>query len=83
MPGWLSRSGAWKAHLWSPCIQGSATVVVGAHDLPGIRQRCEQITEAMPAATLAVIDGSAHCPPLDQPEQLNSLVLDFLGPMGG
>ncbi len=55
-----------------------ALVVVGEHDLPGIRRQCDELTQRLPHATLALIEGSAHCPQLDQPNQLNSLVLDFL-----
>ncbi len=53
-------------------------VVVGEYDLPGIRLQCEQLSHVLPHGTLALIERSAHCPQLDQPDQLNSLVLNFL-----
>ncbi|MDH4168041.1 MAG: alpha/beta hydrolase [Acidimicrobiia bacterium] len=53
-------------------------VVVGAHDLPGIADLCGQLVETLPDARLSTIAHSAHCPSLDQPDELNRLVLDFV-----
>ena len=53
-------------------------VIVGEHDLAGIRRQCGEIAAAIPAARLVTLAETAHCPSLDQPEQLATVVLDFL-----
>jgi pimeloyl-ACP methyl ester carboxylesterase len=57
-------------------------VLVGEHDLTGIRQIGDRLVERLPHARLAEIEGTAHCPSLDQPELLNAHVLEFLASLG-
>lgn len=54
-------------------------VVAGGYDLPGVLQICSRIAELAPRSELAVIDKAAHCPSLDAPDELNRLILRFLG----
>ncbi len=53
-------------------------VVVGEHDLPGIRRQGAEIVDAIPSARLVSLADSAHCPSLDDPAALSRVVLDFL-----
>ena len=53
-------------------------LIVGEYDLPGIRQQCNEIADAIPSARLATMPGSAHCPSLDSPGDLSAVVLGFL-----
>ena len=53
-------------------------IIVGEHDLQGIRRQCAEIAEAIPSARLITVADAAHCPSLDQPERLATAVLDFL-----
>ena len=71
----IERSGAWDrlGEIGVPVL-----VVVGECDLPGIRLQGAQLCDAIPGAVMAVIEQSAHCPSLDQPDQLNTVVVDFL-----
>lgn len=59
-------------------LQVPTLVIGGVFDLPGMTQLCRSLAAAVPDATLTLLDGSAHCPSLDQPDALASLVLDFL-----
>ncbi len=53
-------------------------VVVGEHDLPGIRRLCRELVAALPAAELATIADSAHCPAFDHPDELSLIVLELM-----
>jgi pimeloyl-ACP methyl ester carboxylesterase len=39
----------------------------------------EQYRRDLPNATLTVLDGCGHLPPIEQPDVFARLVLDFLG----
>lgn len=53
-------------------------VVAGEHDLPGMGRLCRDLVTAVPKGRLVMIEGTAHCPSLDQPDRLNRLVLEFV-----
>jgi pimeloyl-ACP methyl ester carboxylesterase len=74
----VDRPPAWPrlAELTMPVL-----VVGGEHDLDGCRQLCDEMVATVPGAHGATIEGAAHCPHLDQPEQLNQVILDFLTPL--
>jgi pimeloyl-ACP methyl ester carboxylesterase len=62
-----------------PRVRNPALVVWGREDriVPVI---CgEQYRRLLPGATLAVLERCGHLPPLEQPDALARLVLDFLG----
>lgn len=63
-------------------IKVSALMVAGEFDLPGIRDQCRELAEAMPGAELIGVPQSAHCPQLDQAQLLARVVLDFLDDLG-
>lgn len=52
-------------------------VVAGEYDLPGMSTLCVELTDALPRARLMTLR-AAHCPSLDQPDELNRVVLEFL-----
>jgi 3-oxoadipate enol-lactonase len=54
-------------------------VVVGADDKPDFLAIAEHLAEEIPDADLAVVAGAGHLVGLDQPEELNALLLEFLG----
>lgn len=53
-------------------------VVVGADDKPDFLAIAEHLAEEIPDADLAVVAGAGHLVGLDQPEELNALLLEFL-----
>jgi pimeloyl-ACP methyl ester carboxylesterase len=55
-------------------------VVVGADDKPDFLAIAEHLAKEIPDADLAVVAGAGHLVGLDQPEELNALLLEFLGP---
>ncbi len=63
-------------------IDVPALVVAGGHDLPGFGPLCHQLADRLPQGRLVTIDGAAHCPSLDQPHELNRLVLEFVESIG-
>lgn len=53
-------------------------VLCGARDIPGVVDRCEAIAARVPGATLRVLHGSAHLPPMDAPAATTEWVLGAL-----
>lgn len=58
-------------------------VVVGEYDLPGFGSLSQQLADALPHGRLATMAGTAHCPSLDRPDELNRLILDFVESLPG
>ncbi len=73
------RRGAPPAWGRLGAIEVPVLVVVGALDLPAIRAQCRQITDAIATARLVTIADAAHCPSVDAPDEVNAVVLEFLG----
>jgi pimeloyl-ACP methyl ester carboxylesterase len=53
-------------------------VVVGADDKPDFRAIAEHLAREIPNADLAVVPGAGHLVGVEQPEELNALLLEFL-----
>jgi len=62
-------------------IAAPTLVVAGAHDVVDFRAIAERLAAAIPGARSVVLD-TAHLPGLERPEELNRLLLDFLGSGG-
>jgi pimeloyl-ACP methyl ester carboxylesterase len=54
-------------------------VVVGSEDKPDFHAIAQHLAEQIPGAELAVVEGAGHLVGLDRPDELNTLLLDFLG----
>jgi pimeloyl-ACP methyl ester carboxylesterase len=53
-------------------------VVVGENDKADFQAIAQHLAEEIPDADLAVVPGAGHLVGLDQPEELNALLLEFL-----
>ena len=53
-------------------------VVVGANDKPDFLKIAEHLADEIPDADLAVVPGAGHLVGVDEPEELNALLLEFL-----
>jgi len=53
-------------------------VIAGDRDYPDFLQIADVLAEKISGAQKKVIEGSAHIPPMDQPEVFNRLLLEFL-----
>ena len=53
-------------------------VVVGDADRPELRSVAVWLVQKLPDARLETIEGAGHLPSLEQPDELNRLLLDFL-----
>ncbi|MGZ4333972.1 MAG: alpha/beta fold hydrolase [Gaiellaceae bacterium] len=53
-------------------------VVVGERDKPDFLAIAQHLGEAIPDAELAIVPGAGHLVGLDEPEELNALLLEFL-----
>jgi pimeloyl-ACP methyl ester carboxylesterase len=53
-------------------------VIVGADDKPDFLAIAEHLAGEIPDADLAIVAGAGHLVGLDQPEELNALLLEFL-----
>jgi pimeloyl-ACP methyl ester carboxylesterase len=54
-------------------------VIVGEDDKADFGAIAQHLAEEIPDADLAVVAGAGHLVGLDQPEELNALLLEFLG----
>lgn len=59
-------------------LQVPTLVVVGDQDKPDFRTISQHLAEQIPDADLAVVAGAGHLVGLDQPDELNALLLEFL-----
>ncbi|CAJ1001563.1 pimeloyl-ACP methyl ester carboxylesterase [Brevibacillus aydinogluensis] len=75
MPAWLSPLP--KDRLEE--IKVPTLVIAGGRDYEDFLQIADELAARISGAEKAVLEASAHIPPMDQPEAFNRLVLDFLG----
>ena len=54
-------------------------VIVGAHDTPYILAAADYMTEKIQSARKVIIEDAAHLPNMDQPDEFQGIVKDFLG----
>jgi 3-oxoadipate enol-lactonase len=54
-------------------------VLVGAEDLDDIHQIAQKLAAEIPGARIETIAGAAHLPSLERPDEVNRLLLEFLG----
>jgi pimeloyl-ACP methyl ester carboxylesterase len=59
-------------------ISAPTLVVVGDEDLPHCHRNADLIASKVPGARKVIIKNAAHLPSLEQPEEFNRIVLDFL-----
>lgn len=59
-------------------IAAPTLVIVGEVDLPEVHAAAEIMVQRIPGARKVVMHGTAHLPNMEQPEQFNEIVLDFL-----
>jgi len=61
-------------------IAAPTLVIRGSLDWPDVERAASRFVAEIPDAREAVIEGVAHLPALERPEELARLMLDFLGP---
>ena len=74
--------GAWpepKAVERLGAIAAPTLVVVGAEDVEDIRRAADRLAAEIPGARLETVAGAGHLPSLERPDELNRLLLEFLG----
>ena len=59
-------------------LQMPTLVIVGADDHADFHAIAEHLAEAIPDSDLAIVPGAGHLVGIDQPEELNALLLEFL-----
>ncbi len=60
-------------------VRAPTLVVIGDLDLPEKLELAAQLASAIPNARQHIIAGTAHLPSMEQPDEFNRVVLDFLG----
>ena len=53
-------------------------MIVGADDKADFLAIAQHLAEEIPDADLAIVPGAGHLVGIDQPEELNALLLEFL-----
>jgi pimeloyl-ACP methyl ester carboxylesterase len=64
-------------------IGAPTLLLVGDEDFTAIIDRHEQLSEDMPNAFAAVLEGVAHIPSIERPDLVNSMLLEFLDAIAG
>lgn len=74
------RPDAWRrvSEVGAPTL-----LLVGDEDFTAIIDRHEHLSEEMPNAFAAVLEGVAHIPSIERPELINSMLLEFLDAIEG
>ena len=74
------RPDAWPrvSEVASPTL-----LMVGDEDFSALIDRHEHLSEEMPNAFAAVLEGVAHIPSIERPELVNSLLIEFLDAIDG
>jgi pimeloyl-ACP methyl ester carboxylesterase len=74
-----------RRDAWSRVNEiGSPTLLlVGDEDFTAIIDRHEHLSEEMPNAFAAVLEGVAHIPSIERPELVNTMLVEFLDAMLG
>jgi pimeloyl-ACP methyl ester carboxylesterase len=60
-------------------IQCPTLVVVGEHDVADMKGIAFHVADSIDGAELVTVAKSAHLPSLERPDEVNALLLDFLG----
>lgn len=74
------RPGAWRR---VGDIAAPSLLLVGDEDFSAIIERHDYLSEEMPNAFAAVLEGVAHIPSIERPELVNSMLLEFLDAIDG
>ncbi len=64
-------------------INAPTLLLVGDEDFTALIDRHEHLSEEMPNAFAAVLEGAAHIPSIERPELVNSMLLQFLDALEG
>ena len=64
-------------------IGAPTLLLVGDEDFTALIDRHEHLSEEMPNAFAAVLEGVAHIPSIERPELVNSMLLEFLDAIEG
>jgi 3-oxoadipate enol-lactonase len=59
-------------------LRAPVLVLVGAEDLPDFRLAAELVAANAPHAHMVVVPGAGHMLPLERPDEINRLLLEFL-----
>lgn len=72
-------------HAWTrvPEVGAPTLLLVGDEDFTALIDRHEHLSEEMPNAFAAVLEGVAHIPSIERPELVNSMLLEFLDAIEG
>jgi pimeloyl-ACP methyl ester carboxylesterase len=60
-------------------VEVPALVLVGSFDQPEMIESAKEISSRIPHAKLVEMEGVAHLPNMERPEEFNRIVLEFLG----
>lgn len=60
-----------------------AMLLVGDEDFSAIIERHDHLSEEMPNAFAAVLEGTAHIPSIERPDLVNSMLVEFLDAIDG
>lgn len=74
------RSSAWSR---MEGLSAPSLLIVGSEDFSAIIDRHETLSETMPNAFAALLEGVAHIPSIESPDLVNSLLLQFLDALDG
>jgi pimeloyl-ACP methyl ester carboxylesterase len=67
-----------KVEIEPERITAPTLVVRGALDWPDIAAAAQRLVDELPNARLVVVEGCAHLPTMERPDEVARLILDFV-----
>jgi pimeloyl-ACP methyl ester carboxylesterase len=64
-------------------IGAPTLLMVGDEDFSALIDRHEYLSEEMPNAFAAVLEGAAHIPSVERPDVVNTMLIEFLDAIEG
>ena len=58
-------------------IAAPTIIGIGEYDVPILNERCTRLADRLPNASLRVLNGTAHSPSMDAPDQVSALVREI------
>jgi pimeloyl-ACP methyl ester carboxylesterase len=74
-----------RPDAWSrmESVNASTMLLVGDEDFSALIEQHDTLSETMPNAFAAVLEGAAHLPSIEQPDLVNTLLVEFLDAISG
>jgi pimeloyl-ACP methyl ester carboxylesterase len=79
MEQWPEERTVRPAYERLPDIKAAVLFVIGDRDAPAVQNAARATAERLPGARVEVVAGADHLPQMEEPEQVNRIIQEFVG----